>query len=142
MIRINKSGMTLESLEQTKAFKRLQPRQRLFVQTIVQQIIDGFDLDSAAISLATQAASYEPTTAESLRIFGYQLLREKKIQAALRAYSRFGKSARQVALEELKSAMDAAPEGSLERRKLVAQYGKLIFKPTKKVSKGKRHARK
>jgi hypothetical protein len=138
MIRINKSEMPLEALEQTKAFKRLQPRQRMFVLTIVQQIVDGFDLDSAAISMATQAASYEPTTAESRRIFGYQMLREKKILEVLRIYSRFGKSARQVAIDELKSAMDAAPEGSLERRKLVAQYGKIVFKASKKKSKRKK----
>jgi len=132
MIQINKSAMTLEALTRTKEFKRLNPRQRAFVQTIVQQIIQGFDLDSAAILLATQSALYEPTTAESRRIFGYQMLREKKLVDVLRVYSRFGKSARQVALDELKSAMDAAPEGSPERRKLVTQYGKLVFKKTKR----------
>jgi hypothetical protein len=139
MIHINKSAMSLEALKQMQAFKRLRPRQRMFVLTVVQQIIDGFDLDSAAISMATQAASYEPTTAESRRIFGYQMLREKKILDVLRIYSQFGKSARQVAIAELKSAMDAAPEGSLERRKLVAQYGKLVFKLSKKLKARKAH---
>lgn len=149
MIHITKSRMNRKALEQTKEFKRLSPRQRMFVLTIVQQVIQGADLDSAAILLATMSAAYEPTTAESRRVFGYQLLGEKKIQAALRIYSRFGKSARQVAMDELKSAMDAAPEGSKKREKLVQLYGQAAFgisvpksRKSSKKSKRKHHAQK
>jgi hypothetical protein len=114
--------MTLSELEQTPEFRELKSvKQRFFLQTYVQSLIDGI-VDPV---LATQSA-YQ-TDGENARTFAYQLLRNKKIQATLRVFWNFGKSKRGIFLDDLKAEIAASLPGSVVRERLIALYGQMVF---------------
>lgn len=136
MIQIKKSKMTREQLEQTPEYMSLTRKQRFFISTLVQTVID-LGLPDPAFACSSAFGN----TGELARTMSYQVLRKPKVQAVLRVYENYGKtpkqvhdeeiqSTRQQYLAELKSEMDASTGAKRER--LVALYGQLIFGKTPK----------
>src|SRR5882762_6944769 len=121
MAPIIKSRMTLQALEQTAEFRALSVKQRFWVQTYVQSLVDGI-VDPV---LATQSAY--ATEGENARTFSYQLRRNRKIQATLRVFWNFGKSKRGIFLDDLQAEIAAARPGSAARERLIALYVQTIF---------------
>src|SRR6266853_7040684 len=117
-----KSRMTLAALEQTSEFLSLSVKQRFWVTTYIQSLIDCGMVDPI---LATQAA-YQ-TQGENARTFAYQLLRNKKVQATLRVFWNFGKSKRGIFLDDLQAEIEASPIGSPARERLIALYAQMVF---------------
>ena len=109
-------------------------RQQLWLQTYCQGLIDCGAFDPI---FATQAA-YD-TEGENARTFSYQLLRNKKIQAALRVWRNAGKSARAIFLDELQAEIDASKPNSAARARLLAIKARMAFgvkKQKRKQNKG------
>lgn len=125
-----KSRMTLAELEQTAEFKKLTPPQMMFVQTLVQSFLDCGVFDRR---LATQAAY--AVEGENARTWGAHLVRKPKIAAVLRVFQSYGKSKREILLDDLQAEIQAAPLGSKARAQLVALYGQAIFNGKKTKSK-------
>jgi hypothetical protein len=145
MILIKRSKMTLAQLEATPEFRSMMRKEKFFVQTLIQTTID-----CGLPDLQFACSSAYGNSGENARTMAYQVLRHKKVQAALRVYQNFGKSPRQQRAEEIqrarqqyiadvKAEMDAATGSKRER--LVILYGQLIFgkfpKQSKKSKRGK-----
>jgi hypothetical protein len=127
--------MTLAALQQTPEFKRLSVKAKLFVQTYVASY-ESFGIPDAV--LATQAA-YD-TAGENARKMSYAVLKNKKVSACLKVWVDFGKSKRELFIEDLERQMKAAPEGTAKHDRLVQLYGEVSFgakirKPSKKTTK-------
>lgn len=114
--------MTIEQLSKTPEFRKLSPKQGLFLKTYIQSFLDLGEFDP---KLATRSA-YDTSQTEHARIFSYQLLKQKKVQAALRVWRNFGKSKRQIAIDDLETELNATPVGSAARRKLLALRAELL----------------
>jgi hypothetical protein len=110
----------------TVEWQRLSTRQKLWLQTY---LASGNDRQ-----LATNC-SYE-TSRENARTFSYQIVRQKKIQAALGRY--FNKGPRELFLQRLQADITASKPGSATKAKLQALYAEMAFgiKSSKKRKKG------
>ena len=99
--------MTIERLTETSAFKRLSPQEQMFVISFVNS---GGDREFAT------GASYDVTSAESRRTFGYAVLKGKGVAAVLRLYNDG------VFLDTLKTELAARHTGKVktQMRKLIA----------------------
>jgi hypothetical protein len=128
-----KSRMTRLALEQTPEFRALSVKGQLWIQTYIQSLID---LGTADPILATQSAFQNE--GENARTMSYGVPRQKKIQACLRVFFNFGKTARGIFLDDLQAEMDAS--AGVKRERLLALYGQMKFgaKPKKQKTKSKR----
>lgn len=115
-------------VELSPEFKRLSVKQAFWLRTYCQTAIDLCSFDPV---LATKNAYH--TQGENARTFSYQILRNPKIQAALRVFLNFGKSKRGIFLDDLKAEI-ASRSGSAARERLLALYAEMAFgmKPKKK----------
>jgi len=105
--------MTMDALSRTPEFKGLSIRQALWTQTYCQSLID---LGKADAVFATQAAF--GNEGENARTMSYQLLRNPKVQACLRVFNNFGKSKREILLNDVRADIQASKPGSPARAKL------------------------
>src|SRR5579871_2914996 len=95
--------MSLDALSRTPEFKALTIRQALWLQTYVCSIRDLGIPDAV---FATQSAF--GNDGENARTMSYQLLRNPKVKAAIRVWQNFGKSERQIALDDLRADIAAS----------------------------------
>jgi hypothetical protein len=114
--------MTHSELEQTPEFRSLSVKQKFWVTTYLQSLIDCGMVDPI---LATQAA-YQ-NEGENARTMSYYVLRNKKVQATLRVFLNFGKSKRGVFIDDLKAEIEASRPGSAVRERLIALYAQVNF---------------
>ncbi|HEV2523328.1 MAG TPA: hypothetical protein VGT24_13190 [Candidatus Acidoferrales bacterium] len=118
-----KPRMTMTELEQTPEFLAItSARMRFWIRTYLQSLVDCGKADPI---LATQAA-YD-TEGENARTFSYRLLKKPKVQNVLRVFFNFGKSQKQIFVEDLKVEIAAAPTGSAQRERLISLYRELLF---------------
>jgi hypothetical protein len=131
----SKKRMSLDALSRTAEFRSLSVRQQLWLQTYCQGLIDCGEFDPI---FATRVAF--DTEGENARTFSYQLLRNKKIQAALQVWRNAGKSARAIFLDELQTEIDASKPNSAARARLLVIKARMAFgvKSLKKQKKGSR----
>jgi hypothetical protein len=130
---ILKSKMPLAVLEKTSEFRRLNVAQRFYIQTLLHGIVDlGLEdhLFSAQVAFESDSA----------RVRSYAIRHSPKIQAVLRVYENYGKSARQRLLDQIQRELADAKPGSVARARLVAAYATAAFgeKPLKKIKKSNR----
>jgi hypothetical protein len=120
--------MSMPELFKTTEWQRLSARQKLWLQTYLESGNDR--------QLATNC-SYE-ASGENARTFSYQIVRQKKIQAALNRY--FNKSARDIFLDQLRAEIKASKPGSAARERLIALSAQMTFgaKIPKQLKKGSR----
>jgi len=107
--------MSMVEFLKTVEWHRLSARQKLWLQTY---LASGNDRQ-----LATNC-SYG-TSGENARTFSYQIVRQKKIQAALNRY--FNKSAREIFLDQLQADIKASRSGSAARARLLAIKARMAF---------------
>jgi hypothetical protein len=106
--------MTLDELRKTKEFRRLDPKPAMFCATYVQSILD----DYPDPILATLSA-YQVSSRENARIYSYQVLANKKVQAVIALFLKSGKTKRQMHLEEINRQLAAAIVGSKAAQELL-----------------------
>jgi hypothetical protein len=139
------SRISLQALQRTPEFQRLSVKARMFVATYVGSYES---LGSPDAVLATKSAYQNDgeNAAENARKMSYAIVKNKKVAACLRVWRDFGKSKRDVFIEDLERQMNAAPEGSAKRDRLVQLYGQAAFgakiPKTRKSFKKKSKARK
>jgi hypothetical protein len=122
---IKSPQMTLAELVQTPEFHALSVKQRFWVQTYIQTLVDG----AVDPILATQSAY--TTEGENARTMSYYVLRNKKVQGALRVFWNFGKAKRGVFIDDLKAEIEASRPGSAARERLISLYAQMVFGSTK-----------
>src|ERR1700728_2577529 len=108
--------MTLEALQQTPEFRRLSPKIALWVSTYVANFIMGGSLDP----LFATRSSYDCSSDKSSRAFGYEILENKKVQAVLKVYFNFGRTEREIDLEQIEEALTKAEPGSVAHQRLLS----------------------
>ena len=111
--------MTLRQLESTPEFRALSAKGKLFVQTYLTSLIETGNPDPV---FATQVGFQNANA----RTFSYQVLQQKKVQAALRVFRNFGKSRRQIVMQDLQAEIDATKPGTAARKKLLALYANVF----------------
>jgi hypothetical protein len=118
-----KTHMDRSAFEKTAEWQKLSVRQKFWLQTYLASGNDQV--------FATQLA-YD-TTEKSTRTFSYEVIKQKKIQAALNRY--FNRSERDIYLAQLDREIKKAK--GTARIKLQMQFAELKFggKPSKKKSK-------
>ena len=126
-----KRFMSLDALSRTPEFKALTIRQALWVQTYVCSIRDLGIPDTV---FATQSAF--GNDGENARTFSYQLLRNSRVQAAIRVWRNFGKSKRDILLNDVRADIKASRPGSPARAKLRELEAKLLG--TKSTKRGRK----
>jgi hypothetical protein len=114
--------MTLAALKRTPEFQRLSVKARMFVAGYVGSY-ESFGVPDAVF--ATQSA-YQ-NDGENARKMGYAVLKNKKVAACLRVWRDFGKSERDLFIEDVERQMKAAPEGSAKHERLVQLYSQIAF---------------
>jgi hypothetical protein len=112
---------TLNALSRTPEFRRLSVRQQLWLQTFIQSEID---LGAADQFLATKVA-FE-ADGENSRTMSYQILRNRKVRAALGVWRKLGMSQQEILLSEVRADIAASKAGSPARAKLRAIELQLI----------------
>jgi hypothetical protein len=122
--------MSLDALSRTPEFRACTIRQQLFLQTYCAS---ERDLGVADAKLATRAA-FECEDRNTHRI-SFQVLRKRRVKAALRVWQTFGKSPRRIALDDLRADIAASKPGSPARAKLREIEAKLIGVKPKRKSK-------
>jgi hypothetical protein len=128
--------MSLYDLTQTPEFGKLSPKMATFLMRYVQDFISTGTFDPLA---ATKEAYPKCKSDETARIFGYQLLANPKIIAALDCF--FGNSPERASLKVVTSKADqnrkrllkqveanlkAAEPGSVAAQRLLAQKERLL----------------
>ena len=118
--------MSMPEFVKSPEWHALSAQQRFWLETY---LASGNDKNFATV------AAYD-SEGESARTFSYQLVRHKKIRAALNRY--FNKSARDIFLEQLQADLAVSKPGSAARAKLRATYAAMVFgvKDPKKRKKG------
>jgi hypothetical protein len=107
--------MSMEEFFKTVEWHRLSARQKFWLQTYLESGSDR--------QLATNC-SYE-SSGENARSFSYQIVRQKKIQAALNRY--FNKGPREIFLDQLQADIKASKSGSAANAKLRALFAQMAF---------------
>jgi hypothetical protein len=107
--------MSMPEFLKTAEWQRLTARQKFWLETY---LASGNDRQ-----LATNC-SYE-ISGENARTFSYQIVHQKKIQAALNRY--FNKSERDIFIEQLERDLKTAKPGSAARAKLQETLAQLKF---------------
>lgn len=122
--------MAMEEFKKTAEWHQLSARQKFWIETY---LASGSDRE-----LATNC-SYGTTTGESARTFSYQVVRQKKIQAALNRY--FNKGAREIFIDQLLADIKRSKPGSAANTRLRALYAQMVFgkKSSKKQKKETQH---
>ena len=115
--------MTLAALKRTPEFQRLSVKAKMFLQTYVGSY-ESLGVPDAVF--ATQSA-YRNGREENARKMSYAVLKHKKVAACLRVWRDFGKSERDLFIEDVERQMKAAPEGSAKHERLVQLYGQIAF---------------
>ncbi|MBZ5662392.1 MAG: hypothetical protein LAO08_18475 [Acidobacteriia bacterium] len=117
--------MSLDTLSRTVEFRALTVQQQLWTQTYCQSIVDFGAADPV---FATQAAfgNAGKNARENARTMSFQLLRNKNVQACLRVFNNFGKSKRDILLNDVRVDIEASRPGSPARAKLREIEAKLI----------------
>jgi hypothetical protein len=108
--------MSMPEFFKTAEWHQLSVCQKMWVRTYLESGNDR--------QLATDC-SYETSSAENARTFSYQIIRHKKIQAALNRY--FNKGRREIFIEKLESDIKASKPESAAYVKLQALYASIIF---------------
>jgi len=118
--------MSMAEFLKTVEWHRLSARQKFWLQTYLES---GNDRNFAT------TAAYE-TFGENSRTFSYQIVRQKKIQAALNRY--FNKGPREMFLDQLQADIKASRPGSAANARLRALYAQAAFgtKNSKELKKG------
>jgi hypothetical protein len=109
---------TLDQLQGTPEFQKLLPRQRMFLQTYVRSFLDLGEFDPVLAVLTAYR-----TTPENARPFAYEILRETRVQAALKLW--------------FKTALATA--NSVDRQKLLAAQSTVFPKERKPMKCPRRH---
>jgi len=107
--------MSMPEFERTVEWQRLSAQQKFWLQTYLESGNDR--------QFATHAA-YE-TSGENARTFSYQVIRQRKIQAALNRY--FNKGEREIFLDRLQADIKVSKPGSAARAKLLDLYARTVF---------------
>jgi hypothetical protein len=122
-IKMTKTHMDGSTFEKTAEWQKLSVRQKYWMQTYLASGNDQV--------FATQLA-YN-TTEKSTRTFSYEVIKQKKIQAALNRY--FNRSEKDISLAQLEREIKKAK--GTARIKLQMQFAELKFGNAPKKSKGK-----
>jgi hypothetical protein len=116
------SRISRTALEQTPEFKRLSVKGKMFVASFVGSY-ESFGAPDAVF--ATQSAYRNDD--DNARKMSYAVVKNKTIAACLQVWRDFGKSKRDLFIEDLERQMNAAPEGSAKHNRLVQLYGETAF---------------
>lgn len=132
----SEARMNVYELSLTPEFNRLSPKMAMWLMAYVQNFIDTGAFDP----LSATKAAYQCGSDENARTFGYQLLANSKIIAALDCF--FGNSPERASLrvvttkadqnrkrllKEVEANLEAADEGSVAAQRLLAQKERLLF---------------